>query len=839
MAARLGAKGLSRKLGKKTALKELLVGDGCLYKTATGSKMVSESDPAFEEKAILAMTVLRASYQGSEVLDEKEISERFGAKAPAGFYLMGPDGKVAAGFFAARSGEGKPSLEAEEWGKGLARAGLLADPCWTSRVEYDIDRFCAAADPFADWLLAESEEKADGLARQGFLAVSRVSGWSDEHGKPEDIVGYPAPLALPGAWKIEPEDLEDLEDERPGSVPQMSMLASIGDMLRLPFFNHNASSAINNTRDIRTVGNRKPDRAKIIETIAQEWFERQRLISGDFDGALSFVKGEVEGSAGRAARRGKVARKRFDEGLLGKPRVAYFAPKSTTMVGSGASRMILSADMALVDGQHSARDYWLIAEGLAGRTPEYREKLIEDCSPKEIRKAFEAKIRGLIKDSGMSKAEAKERGLLGEEAFGGFCEYGLKKRSKVEITPVVTAELARLKTIVENDVRQQVKEDKALAACHADVLEFVAAFNRGAEAAGDDRRMTGVKSAHAEMGVSARDSSRNIELKKIFRALSALALPHGSLDMREEATKADLANAPAWADRDVALIFPHLRGEARQGAKERFVAIYESLGKLKSRDFDMTEDRLQKTLDAIAGRESPEAAAKARTGLKRFSAVVGSMLESRFGFKAKGASEKDRRAYAMGIAALEISEELDLSWAPPKNPSAEDLRKAEGNQRLEKALSSSTLESVMLRMAADQFREGAESLALGGEAILARIRAAMERMRERALGGQEDGTPPEEDFAQKASGPGKKPWVPEKGITQINKVRDNVSTAKKGDELGLGGYIAEERARAGTLFDMIPMEGPSYEELKRENDRLGREAKAGSGARAPRAGRRP
>lgn len=820
----LGAAGLARMFAGKPRYVEQLSRGACVYlrQGAGGGRSqescrISELDPHFVGKAMLALTVMRASYSRSDILDEAGIKARLGVDAPAGFYLVGPDGKVAAGFFAwsADSGRPEPSLAAAEWGGKLAKKKLLADPCWSTVLEYGLEAFASAADPFADWLSAPESAKANGVALHGIKARSRISG----RGGP-DILGYPAPLAMPAQWMGDPEQEEWANEALPGEALQARAAAPLRELWRLPFFNHNAASAINNARNIQGVAERRSDRAGIARSLAAEWLERSNILSGARDASMASGSDDPN-SDSRKAMREREARKLQRSAKVGKERIVYFTPTCTTHSGEGSESLALSADIALVDGQHSSRDYWLIAHGFQAAidrscsAPSIDGRSVPDCDPKHLAAQFKSHMASLCQDAGISPKEAAARGLSGKGAFEAFAEYVGGKSSWVELRPASSQEIARQNTIIENSQREQSKEDKALSELHSDAMVFIEAFNRGARAAGSRSRLTAVKSSHAEPEFSARAAGENIDIKDIFRCLSALAVPDGSMSSKNDHIRSSLeADAQAWAAKDVKDLWPKLRAKDAATARARFAAIYESLGGIKGRDFDLTAKRLSSTLASLneEGRLGPKSAG--------FVGVVNKLLASRFGVAQKAAEspssnpdESAAKAYRIGLAAIELASIMDLSWEPKgKSPTPEERDRKGGNDKLRGFINQSTLESLLLRMASDRYRKGGpDESSIASKETFGFIKASMDRLRSLAMAGS---------------------------IEQINGVRDSIAKQKASDELGIGGYIAAHGDKAKTLFDAAPTPGLSfdqYEALSAERSALAKTPNVGGKLGAKRA----
>lgn len=303
--------------------------------------------------------------------------------------------------------------------------------------------------------------------------------------------------------------------------------------------------------------------------------------------------------------------------------------------------------------------------------------------------------------------------------------------------------------------------------------------------------MTAVKSSHAEPEFSARASGENIDIKDIFRCLSALAVPDGSMSSKNDHIRSSMeADAQAWAAKDVKDLWPKLRAKDAATARARFAAIYESLGGMKGRDFDLTAKRLSSTLASLneEARVAPKSAG--------FVGVVNRLLAARFGVEGKAgesaspnADESAAKAYRIGLAAIELASIMDLSWEPKgKAPTPEERERKRGNDKLRGFINQSTLESLLLRMASDRYRKGGpDESSIASKESFGFIKASMDRLRALAIAGS---------------------------IEQINGVRDSIAKQKAGDERGLGGYIAAHGAKAKTLFDAAPAPGLSFEEYE-------------------------
>lgn len=770
---------------KPTYARRIGIGkDGAGY-VETGNLRIDERDSSFLVKSLIGLTIIRGSYEGFEVVDEKGLKELNGGKGdfPPGIYALGPNGKVAAAFEGRLAGEDAGDEKDIDIEALLKEAGLAEQGMWTSKVWFDERKFMSTAEPFADYMM--SKDRSKGLETCGMRIESRASGWD------MSTSGYPAPIKVSGDWGRREEEDEELPGRARCGEASIGLKALGG----LPMWNHNAASPINNTRDILSVEERADARKEIVAYMAREWFQGAALRAGLRDDSLSFPKKNTKEEAEEAKRRIREKEAARAEGgaELGKPRVVFFNPSRTTEMEGGGTVILMTADAALVDGQHSSRDYRLLAEGFEGVMPKEDGKAVLDCAPEVLWKTMMLEAERLA--DGMSEeergklgfarkgAKGKEREQSGEKIKESFLSYLRKRKAKVEFRGESDPKMARERTIMENSQRSQSKDDMALAAEHERVSELVEAFNREAARRGESQRLSGVKSPHDTEKFSACDGEHVLPIKRIFRALFAVASPDGSMAMKSDLENRE-AEARVMARADVKDL--KLEGAAAKEGEERYFAAYMSLGMLKSRGFELSSDRIEKVHRMLMTDGMGRKFSKFSKLLSKAASVF---LGEEVAFGEEGA---DARIYAAVKAAERLAEATNLSGGE----TPEEIR---GNMELMRCVSQSTVESVIYRLVVDNFRPDRKESHPFSDDTLAGVKAAMKRMRERALAGD---------------------------MGQINAPRDGVAERiRKADGI-LRGFIAEDENAASLLFDVIPRKGMSFEEARASRKEGAKEEKA-------------
>lgn len=823
---------------------------------------VLESDPAFVEKSILAMTAVRASYRGYPPADEAEASKALGIRPPLppGFYVLSPErDQIVAALLPDLAGEnGEPlTSRAEEFASRAAALGeAVAPECWISSFRIEPEAFFAAYDPFADLMMLSAPDGAlsedePGIERSGAPFAERPKDFellerfgmslsSRTLGSSMEIPSYPAPYRLHASAShsayAEPADRGFLVRR------SQSFHAPWRDLEPIPLINHFAGSAINNARDILLVAERAPEREKIARTIARTLFNIENIESGALDHRIDASR--ADSPAALEELRRKAARS--DLQTLGKARKLFVGQQRTTSFESsdGSSTLLLSADMALVDGQHSSRDYALIAQTCLragddpGFVPSFGEASASDCSApalramilSEYRESFaqleaEKRSRAGLPPIRSESGEAPPRPTPAQEAafWERYRRFVGDLTTQIDVMPSLDPKTAREYTIVENEIRAQSIAARALSEHHALVVDYAERFTRYAIKAEDPARLHTVKSHHSDSGFSsvaergAPFSASSSEFARIYPFLKAISDSEKTMSSRQQhVVEAERREASSRATAETAALFSRMGLSSVRSddplfeqAHRRFLVLYQAIGTLKGRPYEMTPDSLGGTLQTIYGLR----AAKGCGSLKTFAKLA---LSHAARFLLEGA---ERLANPLKSQALrERAASLAEDYAKPQPDDAGldarcfALGKAaialhgavasarEADKSVQDMMTRATLDNTLLTLLAATGEHPASESALEG------MRSAARRLRSVA---QADGYVPfnaAREFFRARWDPKAEPpaELKHRALTE-RYLRD-------AGEFSIFAQIPQGACRA--LFDMIPLPGPSWDELR-------------------------
>lgn len=699
-----------------------------LERSGADAIVVSEEDANFEAKALFALTIARASYQSAGLLDERQAAKALNEKTlPSGFYALTPGAspKIAAAYLPELAGAKRSAAAAfAKRLPALKNAGKAASNCFLTRFEADPEAFALARDPLADYMSvgagADPERKRElrreaqesSLARFGLRIRTLLPDGEWE-------AGYPAPLALKGravGQAYEPGSLQ----ERRMIREDMSLVSSLAEAGRLPLFNHDAASAINNTRDIQTAQSRAPEREAMVDSMVDAWLAKEAILSGDRDAQL-----RLGGLSPQQTQELREIAANAEVKAFGKERKLFVGQGKTASHASedGREHLLLSMDMALVDGQHSSRDYALIAAGCAAGLGEGRaSELAPDCAPERLQERVWARYQAHCERSGSDPLgalapAAMESGRKGAKAakagqkesrrrvWEAFARFAPSIPMRVEIASSGDPDMSLLYTMMENAVKEQSAESKALAANRREAQAFVAAFNEAAERAGDPTRIATVKSQHVNPHVSTADRPEEITrdfvdifpyVRAVINAEKTTAAAH--LKPAEIKAARDMARWEALAlfeSKGVSVSGPEDEDWAR--LSERLLILILTSQRLRGRDMELSAEKLSKTLAIAAKPESASAKLSAFTATalrsaRRFLSALGGRLgpveqEQSLSLhdQTRSPLTEPQRVYAWGKLALELKDALRPE------------RRAAGNP-LSEIMSDASLDNAMLSM---------------------------------------------------------------------------------------------------------------------------------------------
>lgn len=698
LAKKIKEHGAQAGLSQKTKLSEAFV-DGGFRMNRRGQAQIafSEEEAQFAAKALLALTILRATYQKTEILTEEQAREQLGCPGlPPGFYaltpgLKGADGvvssrKIAAAYLPEEVGSAsKPFDDFEQALPSLVAGGWAAPQAFMTRFEVDPAVFAGARDPFADYMsigggMDEKEKSAAraqslsvSLARQGLRITTVSSG-----GKP--MFGFPAPVLLTG--KASREAYKSEAHAKVHIRQDMSILSSLGDMASLPIYNHDAASGINNTRDIDDVLGRTKERAQIIATLVDAWMAKANIIHRfePLDISMARMSGAQFEVFKKDAAENEVK-------SLGKPRKLFVKQgQSASFCDDGWRHLILSMDMALVDGQHSSRDYGLIAAACLGakgdEEPSYMGVGVPDCKPSVVadlvwnryvdnwvstglnpegfdeavvggeidRRAAEqerARLKEDDGDKGVARSVPKRSEAAracAKKVWEGVAAFAPSLTVEVVVAATVDPSMSRVYTLMENAVREQRIDAKAMAKHHGLVQSIVASFNQGAEAFEDPIRLAAVKSQHANPDMSTADdpAALAIDFVDLFPYVKAVLNAErtaGARSFKPNEAGDPGARAADWAKWE-ALGILESKGVRVESVRDplfldlstRLASLALAVEGLKGREFELNGERLLKTGEQLVNSSfAPK--------LKAFAVVAmgcAMKLLAGMGFKPKG-----------------------------------------------------------------------------------------------------------------------------------------------------------------------------------------------------------
>lgn len=619
---------------------------------------IGAHEDAALEKTLMALTIGRASFQRLELLNERQAAKRWGVEeedVAAGFYLVAPDGSMAAAYVAnVEGGKDWAGMLEERTIPKLRKAGKVKDESFINVARFDTDRFGQKENQFSDAMGRDFEGSLESL---GVEVASRRLDEVKFKG------GYAAAWRIPKA-KRAPRAADSAE--------QVFMQLSFEDLAAAPFNNHAGTSLVKNIRDFTPVNNVEPGmpnqldaRDEIVGALIESWLAAKKTLAG-----LNDEESGIDASAYASPKRLQEERARaartYENPKGNSKKLGLKPSESRWWMGEESEdgsreAMIVSRDMALIDGQHSSRNYGLVAQALSGSgIVTYEGEQVQHCSLSHFKGLFEERLKKEMRDSKAAGVDLKA--ALGAEGFESFVEWAKSKAQATMVTePVATAKQAMELTYIANS---STAISKAAAAEHmskAEVQMLVDAFNRQAERVGDPRRLSAVKGAGSDpnFATSPKLAKSYSELFGTVRACAKKVNQVGE-------------DRPDWVATQAKKTLKRFGLEVTEGMVERVAGLIMMSGKIKSRDFMM----------AVANaRQLGEVEIKLMEGRGARDGKAFSILSNRIAhemlIKQKLAEKKefeettpDEKAYALVSAGWALREKIDKEWARIRSSSA-------------------------------------------------------------------------------------------------------------------------------------------------------------------------
>ena len=710
----------------------------------SGTFNVNETDPEFEAKTLFSLCTIKSTFQDiPPPLDEEEASKKLNLKTklPSGYYVLTPgEPPTIAVAYLPRLDSGHDSRA--QWNQAIQSpeiASKLSSSIMVTHAIFNLDNFVKARDPFSDYMTIgqglEPSQRKVMRANTKNLALEHlgISMWTD---LPNGVnaFGYPAVVRLSGATQgLEPSN--PLE-ARALLVSDGSIVSTTSQLLGLPIYNHDGCSEINNPRDIQDVKDRAGARAEIIDSMTDLMMAHASILKGTHDVAHSFDT---------AAKNPQELQQLRETAALnslknfGKERQLFIGQSKSAIhqsLDNESECLVVSMDMALVDGQHSSRDYALIAIGcqepLQSTGPQYWNEPVVDCSPKQIsQRAFErAKERWIQKD-GLSDLERDPLNLgfaeiqklrnehnekaaveLEEQAqlkiLNSFKQFAPTIPVQVNIRAISDPDMALMYVRIENTTAIQSLEAQSIAHKYNEVQSIIADYNLGAALAGDPTRLTATKSLHAHPDYSQVDQplSLTIPFEEIYPYLKAVSDAQGTRAAKLNAPHLQnyerVRNFAKWEALAIleaeGYIVQNYQDTQFQSLQDRICCLLLSVDALKGRGFEINPTRIGPTLNALTF------PAKISTALSEFTkyaiVITQKFLGKLKGFKASplqhdlSAKETDeqraKRIYLLCNSALKL-----------KDAMRPEARTAQGV--FSKIMSDSTLDNITLTLLSNQY----------------------------------------------------------------------------------------------------------------------------------------
>lgn len=629
---------------------------------------LSGNDVWAREKGWFALTVGRASFKRQPLLDEVQLAEALVMEisdvAP-GYYLMDPNGKVAAAYISDMLGgreDGKSAWKTFESKtlKMMKKSGAVSDETFITKIEVDPKVLMRRANQFADAMGIDFADNA--------LDLHGVSVKSKRLDELNMTGGYAA------AWTIESakvgycDTLDDDQTLADASIG-MEVIVSFGDLSAAPYNNHAANSLMKNIRDLSHVNNTDSGgganqlkaRDEIVQTLAKAWLAQIKAPLGLLDKEAGFdpklcTKESLEKKREQLA---KSHRNPFgnEKKMAIKPsETVVRLGKDKTEKGSSSIQFI-SRDMAFIDGQHSSRNYALIAAAFtSGKSVYYNEPgeglvLVESCNVDHFSNILSSFV---LADAKVGKKTQKVKawtqlGFADEaSAFESFKSFSIEHaKATIKTVPVFTREQALSLVKIVNSSTPQSKASQAEHDLRPEIKKLVDAYNEVAIRLGDPTRMSMTKSASSDP-----DFATDVTLTKSFQDYFA-SISAGCVKVNNVGENISERNFD-YAKKALAV----MKVDSTSDNVTKLAALHQMAGKIKSRDYMMSgtsASRLVKAVGGILNDLSAFSALTMQSAMKQQLSGKGTLMQY------DGASPEER-VYMLCKSAFAFQEQLDMQW---------------------------------------------------------------------------------------------------------------------------------------------------------------------------------
>lgn len=638
---------------------------------------VDPVDPHFAARALFAMTIGRAAYSKERLLDAKEAAEALGLPAssegtpalPHGYYLLDASKKSLAAAFASNI----PSMgideitEIEKSVNQLRQDGKAHKECFITSVDFDPTILFSEESLFADAISSGFPEQS--LKTYGIMATTRKSNQISM--KP----GYPY------AWRG--HSRRDLSNV--GISDDFDIEAPISDLAKLPFINHKGQSSSSNIRAFKELNDSSQisDRESIIQGMAETWVESQLILNGALDKECGIDPDDFIDPDEITQARADHAKAR--KNALGNAKKLSHKISSSFMSTKETDVLFMSTDMSIIDGQHSSRNYALIAYALEhSKAPvwwhEKKKAIPISCDPKSFADAVE---KSLIRKGKQllgvnpTQATAQKACLKAmkldcesivpkadNSAYAAFRTFTLERVAKVTNTPVTTSEHAK-SMVVESNASTPIPKAASTESSHQAFFHLIAQiFNKQAKEEHDKARLVPIKDVHGDSMIST-NTQHSYTIEQIFSPLLAIAIGKRQADNFRNSKKDQATDA-------VQRLLALRKGSKKMGeAIERMLDVFQTASLARQRSFLFTDKNSKNLKDKLIESGALDSSNSVKKLQSFASLAVHQACISILGLpmgidrKISGAPEisSGKQVYALVKSAMKFQRQLDEQWA--------------------------------------------------------------------------------------------------------------------------------------------------------------------------------
>lgn len=563
------------------------------------SFVVDAEDALSVPKAMMALTMIRSSFDHYPPVDEKEVERIFGVKAPAGFYLLVPtdDGKgqaIASAMFASLGGHPPEADSFLKMAPNLLKKGILDRDYFMTVAEYDLDQFFSSGQSFPDALRDGIGEKRS-LTENGVRIRSvRPADRASENSPLSWFDCYPAPLALNVTHLYEEQAAAD-EFSSLRYKDAARYLIPLADMAKMPYFNHNGASDIQNPRDLADPHQRAGFRQEVVESMFIQWRfaqeTEQKILELD-----KLSPDEVKYARAKIKRDQVLGKEPFG----GDRQIAYIEEK-TAFYGSKDLRVVLSADFTLVNGGHSSRDYSFIHHVFSSpqETLYWKGAALADCNESNFKQRFSK----LVKEPASAAVFGQKPNI--DELWSDFSSFVRKSSTtEIKLSPYRDAAIARDRVRQSNNQQALSKASRAQFDV-PELKEMVGLANSHFKQNNIPKRVCETK-AVAGSDKYAASTEGTVSLEDLFPYLAASTIAPNKLTTSDRQRFESLARVET-----VALLARSNAGEKKAAIDmtsplfdeihSRMFVLLSSAAALKGRPISMTEKTAKVTVDGVLG----------------------------------------------------------------------------------------------------------------------------------------------------------------------------------------------------------------------------------------------